>query len=292
LTLADVCSDSLAAIAAQLPPDDHLAFTLTCRSLHAAAAAAVTPRDARSTEGRHLRSTTFSSLCGVSLAKLQWGVSCGAPLAVPLSCAAAKAGRLEELQWLRSVGCPWGAPTCAAAAAGGHMDMLLWARAHGCPWDEETVIGAAGHGHVPILKYALEGGCPTTWECAPDGQPAVTAAIEHGHMHVVHWLFANGARPEPTHYMHAGRFGRLDLMQWLHARGVPLNRPWFVSSCMAAVLKGHLVELQWLLRPDRPADHLLPFDRFEHALGLASRFGRLVVYRYLLQVGPAVSYFY
>jgi hypothetical protein len=135
--------------------------------------------------------------------------------------------------------------------------------------------------------------CPTSFNSLRfgfEGQPAVTAAVESGHMHVVCWLYANGEEPEPMHYMLAARFGRLDLLQWLHAHGVPLDLHWFASACMSAAGTGHLVELQWLLRPDRPAEHLLPAAKLEQGLGLATSRGHVAVRQYLRTFGPAVSY--
>jgi hypothetical protein len=134
---------------------------------------------------------------------------------------------------------------------------------------------------VPTLKWALDNGCPQTSDDLPEGHPALAVAIANGHFTVVLLLCANGARLKSMHYMLAARSGQLDMLRWLDAQGVPLPPADFEFVCSRPAFTGCLAELQWLLRPDRPAKHLLPAAKFEHALGLATKYGHEAMQRYL-----------
>jgi hypothetical protein len=141
-----------------------------------------------------------------------------------------------------------------------------------------------------MLKWALDNGCPRTSDDLPGGQPVLSAAIAKGHLHVVQLLCAHGAWLVSMHNMLAARRGQLDVLRWLDAQGVPLPPTDFKRACSSAALMGCLAELQWLLRPDRPTEHLLPAACLEHALRLATEEGHVAVQQYLRVVGPAVSY--
>ena len=81
--------------------------------------------------------------------------------------------------------------------------------------------------------------------------------------HGNHHIFATckqlaATRPawlEPLKVVDAARFGKLQLLRWMHSAGLPLEhvcrnaagggRPWGQSTCESAAFSGHLEVLQW-----------------------------------------------
>ncbi len=154
-------------------------------------------------------------------------------------------GRLGALQWARlTLHIPWDAATCSMAARGGHLALLQWARANGCPWDEQLSWAAAVGGRLDVLEWATTEGYAWDHGLVCDGAGAA------GNLHVLEWSLAcrpgddfspsmplGGSRPGHAAALH----GHLEVLQWLHARGCPLD----AITCASAARGGHLEVLQW-----------------------------------------------
>ena len=154
-------------------------------------------------------------------------------------------GRLGALQWARlTLRIPWDAATCSMAARGGHLALLQWARANGCPWDEQLSWAAAVGGRLDVVEWATTEGY--TWD-----QGLVWAgAAAAGNLHVLEWSLSGrpgdhcrrSMPPRDSRPGHAAaRNGHLEVLQWLHARGCPLD----AITCASAARGGHLEVLQW-----------------------------------------------
>mmetsp|Transcript_27907 Transcript_27907/g.70242 ORF Transcript_27907/g.70242 Transcript_27907/m.70242 type:complete len:174 (-) Transcript_27907:446-967(-) len=123
--LDNLLPELLALVAVALPLDDELAAALSCRRLHAAVASA------RLSAGRASSTTSVVSALS-SVEKVDWAVSCGLPLGLPLGpslCThAAARGQQDVLSCLRAHGCEFDEWACAEAAYGGSVELLLGAR--------------------------------------------------------------------------------------------------------------------------------------------------------------------
>jgi hypothetical protein len=206
-------ADTLALVVAALLADDELAATLSCRRMHAAVACA------RQRDGRAGSTTDVMSALS-SVEQVEWAVSCGLPLGLPLGPTlcyyAAARGRLDVIVRLRAHGCLWDVCTCRLAAANGHLDVLQYARANGCPWGSEICQVAAVWGHLEVLQWAHANGSP--W-----GDAAVEAAAG-GHLSALQMLLANGCpRDDEDICRFAAACGRLGVLRWAHANGCPLG---------------------------------------------------------------------
>jgi hypothetical protein len=232
-----------------LPSDDKLAFRLVCRAFRDASRECT---DETVTRTRSLHS---------SLARLQWGIACGAALTPQLCSRAAELGELEQLEYLRTFGCPWDKSTCALAACEGHLAVLQWARANGCPWDETTCSGAAYNGHMHVLEWAHAKKCPWT-------PKTIRAAVSRNDLAMVRWAlhegcsFDEGCTAEAAARNHLGMLqflrrdacrwnektveaaafaGSMDTLAWAVTNGAPLG-----SVCTSAAQGGQLPALQWV----------------------------------------------
>jgi hypothetical protein len=146
------------------------------------------------------------------------------------SCAdAARLGYLAALQYLHGLGAEWG-DTCTAAAKTGNIRILEWAHANNAPWDEDSCAGAAEHGQLETLAWLRARGCPWDGIC-------FNMAAKHGHFAVLEWIWDANRRSGCAceDFCECGELcvwsvdtmawaadeGRLDVVQWLHARGCP-----------------------------------------------------------------------
>lgn len=155
MRFADLPPAELAHVARQLAPDDELAASLACTKLRAAVATARTSRPNKPPLKTSLRSLVRS------YGRLQWGVSCGAPVEAKLAGMCAERGDIQQLAWLRSnCSCTINADTCAIAAEGGHTELLQWLRTNSCPWDNRVITLAEKNGHAALATWAKERGCP------------------------------------------------------------------------------------------------------------------------------------
>jgi hypothetical protein len=138
------------------------------------------------------------------------------PLDSDIARAAAGAGQLACLQFLHENGGKWGASTTEAAAEKGHLVCLAYARENGCEWVQgDLCTTAARPGHLQCLKYAHERGCPLT--------SVQMVAARYGHVACLMYALQHEERPEPYAAEEAARFGQLEALRTLHARGCPLS---------------------------------------------------------------------
>jgi hypothetical protein len=227
LRLDDLTADALALVAGALEPDDELAASLSCRTVHAAVARA------RVQDGR-AGSTTAPRSALSSVRKLEWAFSCGLPLSRALCARAAKDGKLAQLRWLRAHGSQCDESTCRAAAGGGHLPVLQYLRAHGCPWNKRTCEAASYGGHLKVLRWARARGCP--WD-----HHTTEAAADGGHLGVLQWARANGCPWNKRTCEAAAEGGHLEVLRWVRANGCP----WCELTCWRAAWGGHIALLKW-----------------------------------------------
>jgi hypothetical protein len=175
-------------------------------------------------------------------AAVQWAETLDEPLR-GLCQAAAWGGQLETLQWLRARGYDWDR-TVACAVERGHVAVAEWAVAHGAPVGH---LWTNGRGGVPMYELLDRIGYDWTqffgtnclppadleWLVARGGRPL----LESDHMadqslETLAWLETRGAAPTAAKFEAAAVAGRVDIVEWLDARGCPYDR----DQCIAAVL--------------------------------------------------------
>jgi hypothetical protein len=116
----------------------------------------------------------------------------------------------------------------------------------------------------------------------PDWGDVVKAAAKGGHLHVFQWI--RGQRDdrgpwEADLYLaisEAARYDHLELIKWLHERGVSsINR----SALFTAVLYGHLAVLKWLY--EHAADSVAAAAAVGEATGYAAGNGHLATVQWI-----------
>ncbi|AJF97763.1 ankyrin repeat protein [Pandoravirus inopinatum] len=157
--------------------------------------------------------------------------------------AAASGGHLDVIQWAKDVGHPWRDGICDAAARGCHLNVLSWAYdEHGCAWSDRSKAKACKRavrrGDLELIKWLVDRGCPL------DVDAMVRDAMEHDRLDILDWLHNRGVGWSRQRFvcLYAGLISRrLDVILWLHARGVPLD----VDMCTAAAVAGRMDVLRW-----------------------------------------------
>ena len=129
----------------------------------------------------------------------------------------------QQVQISNKVSQMWYRRTFAAAARGGHLHVVEHLCAIGGEWDDFTLIAAAASGHHHVLAYV------------------------HDRMKERNF---DVQRVSPDACAAAARSGRLDTLQWLHARGFP----WDARTCAAAASRGHGHILRWAREQGCPCD--------------------------------------
>ena len=183
---------------------------------------------------------------------------------------AASEGHLHVVQWLTKQGKVRGNSICKGAARGGHINIIHWAVCHGylygpnCRmcfeasrnghlkvlkrivrnggWNAiDAVVGAAIGGHFPVLRW-LEG--MTTTKIAFH-QQVIDWAAPNGHLEIVKWSLANGAKLESNDLCREATIGgHLEILML----GVNSGLPWNPELCAKiAVTKGYLDIMKWIL---------------------------------------------
>jgi len=154
------------------------------------------------------------------LEMLMWLVESGYALDENGCCCgrAAAGGHLHVLKWLRERECTWDCVTMIGAAQGGHIDVLEWAHANGCPWGgymEYTGTPASQRSYIEVMEWIRGKGLEQRWHRAS------REAAHHGYYDVLEWVDAHGAQFDVVVMLWAVGAGRLDVVQWLRARGCP-----------------------------------------------------------------------
>jgi hypothetical protein len=161
--------------------------------------------------------------------------------------ALAKSGRLTELMWVhieqqRSLP----GDIINDAAEGGSEEMLAWLISRGCPLTLETSKRAAAAGKLPAVKFLRQQGC-----CG--GRDAFRAAVENGHLAVLHWLYQRGVRWGLVLDITSTAAGNNDLpmLQWFKEQGIGFG----AVAMASAARKGHLAVCQYLHAQDGDWDY-------------------------------------
>ncbi len=177
---------------------------------------------------------------------------------------AARSGSIEAIEWVRAQKTfPWVTRITTAAANAGHMRALQWLINQGCPVNEHATVMCAAGGHLDILKYLHKP--PLN---IPIPSYSVTKAAHGGHLQMLRYLVescgcfsgnqyacaqAATARSLPClQYLRECNFywdawtcalaslaGALELLQWAHDNGCPLNG----DQCMMAAAEGGHVRI-------------------------------------------------
>jgi len=253
--------------------------------------------------------TTLSHI-GKSSQRFQWAYRVGCPfvwdakLAAKLACH----GCVGALMWAHKEGMRWDAEVCTQAARGGHVDLvamlikfhcpfdvddmattacyhgqvnlLVWLSTwHNVPWRTEYTQAAARYGHLETLKFLRSASslsrppCPwTSW--------TVTNAAVGGHLAVIEWATANGARMRSHAMVAAAENGHFELVRWMRERNLVMVE----RVCSAAASNGHLEILQYLRSGQFPC----PWDAAtSHA---AAKHGHLRVLRWAMEHGCPVTF--
>ncbi|AGO84549.1 hypothetical protein psal_cds_648 [Pandoravirus salinus] len=193
--------------------------------------------------------------------------------------AAALRGHLDVIRWIKDVGYPWRDGICDAAARGCHLNVLSWAHdEHGCAWSDlfkaKACKRAIRRGDLVLVEWLIDHGC------ALDADAAVRDATEQDCLDILEWLHNRRVDWSRRRLVcaYAGLISRrLDVIRWLHARGVPLDVdmcaaaaetdcvdvlrwaadmgcPLSPRACKAAAQTGNLQMLMWLRSRDCPWD--------------------------------------
>ena len=215
---------------------------------------------------------------GGHIGVLFWALGSGYRYKPDVWSAAARGGHLEVLEQLRKCGYASSGRAAIDAAKRGHLDVVKWAIMRGGEGDASEALGrAASQGHLHIVKWlhkergvginayrvqdAASSGHKDTvvWMCARldeslsryDAKQIVCEAALRGHTKLVQVLHDELGLPlchdccalMATH-------GRLDMVQWAHARGSKLR-----ASVVKAALKGGYVDIiEWAINNGCPYD--------------------------------------
>jgi hypothetical protein len=183
------------------------------------------------------------------LATVQWAHALGDPI-VDLCEPAAAGGALAVLRWLRQQGCPWKG-TMREAVSGGHLEVVEWAASEGCPHDVDVSVVRGGlpmyewldgvgfewaRLDVSIAVYFDETATSTEleWLVARGARlhPGPVGWVGQVSLEALAWLVERGSTLTAETFAHAAADRRIDVVEWLHARGCPFD----VDACIAAVL--------------------------------------------------------
>ena len=248
---------------------------------------------------------------GKSSQRFRWAYRVGCPFVWNAKLAAKLAyhGCVGALMWAKKEGMPWDAEACTQAARGGHVDLvsllikfhcpfdvdqmarracyrghvhvLEWlAYWHNVPWCTEYTQAAARRGHLETLKWLRQPGHQGSRAPCPWTSWTVTNAAVGGHLAVIEWATANGARMRTHAMVAAADNGHLELVRWMRERNVAMNE----RVCLAAADGGHLDVLQYLRSGQFPC----PWDAAtSHA---AARHGHLRVLRWAMEHGCPVTF--
>jgi hypothetical protein len=183
------------------------------------------------------------------LAIVQWAHAQGDPID-NLCEGAAFGGRIELLRWLRRQGCPWG-KTLQRAIQGGHLELVEWAVAEGCPcevygiwpgcggiamyeWLERAGYDWSMIGVSNLAAFGQVTAAELEWVVSRGARLHPLQVFEVGSLPLdaLAWLVERGAVPTCGTFARAAVAGRLDMLEWLHARGCPFD----ADACIVAVL--------------------------------------------------------
>lgn len=130
-----------------------------------------------------------------------------------------------------------------SAAKEGFMNLVVWAKEKGCRFSLNTFRQAVQGGNLTILSWLKESGCPTHFS-------AVNDAIASGQLEALKWLKKEcWTHPALWRSMTlpgiAARYGKVQILKWLHMEGCDLGTMG-VWTCTQAAAGGHLHVLKWL----------------------------------------------
>lgn len=210
---------------------------------------------------------TFVTACAAGSGQiplLNWLFSIDAPFDYEATMEACECEQMEALHWLHAHGVPWNKFAFDAAAAVGSIELLQFMHANGARWGASPAAVATRFGNFDTLKYLRDTGASL--------DTSIAEAAHYGHIHILHWLFENGARALhlSRHHPHRSypRAASVEVLEVLHAHGVPLD-----EFCVNAAFDGKLDMLHWLHEHDAP---LHPC-----AVALAAREGHFGVLEWL-----------
>ena len=248
---------------------------------------------------------------GKSSQRFRWAYRAGCPFVWNAKLAAKLAyhGCAGALMWAHKEGMPWDAEACSQAARGGHVDLLSMLIKFHCPfdvdemakgacyrghvhvlewlaywhkvnWSTEYTQTAARRGHLETLKWLREPGHAQSRPPCPWTSRTVTNAAVGGHLAVIQWATANGARMRTHAMVAAAENGHFELVRWMRERNVAMTE----RVCLAAAGSGHLEILQYLRSGPFPC----PWDAAtSHA---AAKHGHLRVLRWAMEHGCPVTF--
>jgi hypothetical protein len=125
------------------------------------------------------------------------------------------------------------------------MAVLEWATTEGYEWDHGLVCegaAAAGNLHVPEWSLACRPGDDFSPSMPLGGSRPGHAAALHGHLKVLQWLHARGCPLDAITCASAARGGHLKTLQWAR---LEKGCPWDDRTCVQAARGRHLALLQW-----------------------------------------------
>jgi hypothetical protein len=125
------------------------------------------------------------------------------------------------------------------------MALLEWATTEGYEWDHGLVCeGAAAAGNLHVLEWSLASrpGDDFSPSMPLGGSRPGHAAALHGHLKVLQWLHARGCPLDAITCASAARGGHLKTLQWAR---LEKGCQWDDRTCVQAARGGHLALLQW-----------------------------------------------
>lgn len=167
---------------------------------------------------------------------------------------------------------------CYKFSQDGHLSLLQWAQTRGYRYNVDFCMnGAAENGHLEVLKWLRDADLQQHQHKRIKGSNFMTdfytgkiqtiagLSVARGHIHILEWALANGARMEERLCWLASRNGQLETLMWLRAKGCPWDEdvcadpanltvlkwarengaPWNENTCTNAAISGKLDILQW-----------------------------------------------
>jgi len=167
-----------------------------------------------------------------------------------------RAGHLALLEWLpygNKTAEQWMYDACRYAAYYGHLNIVEWL-ASGITPRMDVAVAAARGGHLHILEWWHDRYRDTADEVNPLWEPSVArGAARVGRIDMLEWLCARGCPLYEGVCDAAARGGHLDTLQWLHEHGCPRND----EICIAAAKGGNVAVLEWIHNNGFPFDGTL-----------------------------------
>jgi hypothetical protein len=145
-----------------------------------------------------------------SIQILEEAIVLGLALDCDITRGAIESTDVEKLRWLHiEQRCPLPQDATLVAAEAKSTDMLRWLQQHGCEFNEHTSYAAARvTNNLPVLQLLVDSGCPLN-------KYVCNAAVAAGDLEQLQWLHARGAPLDAVTPREIAKGASLPIVNWL-----------------------------------------------------------------------------